>query len=342
MRNKAKRGTGDTDVLESLVSRLPPSWRVATGSSATPLSLRAPDGSVARLTLVRRSSLSPRDVLALNFAAKGSLAGTVVTAPFLSRRTREMLREVGANYADATGNVRLVVEKPGLFVVTEGAQKDPGREKRPLVSLRGPAAGRVVRALCDVRPPYGVRRLAQIAETPPASVSRVVTLLEREALIERGSAGEIVTVDWEKLLRRWTQDYQVLSSNGSATFLDPRGVKAFLAKVRQAKRPAAVTGSLAANLRAPVAPARVAMVYVEEPTIAARGFQLQPAEAGANVMLLRPFDPVVFTRTWKEKGVAYAALSQVAADLLTSPGRGPSEGEELIAWMKKNPDAWQT
>jgi hypothetical protein len=342
MRNKVNPGTGEPDALESLLARLPPSWRVPGGPSTSALSLRAPDGSTARLNVIRRKTLSPREVLALRLGTKAGLAGSLVTAPFLSPRTREMLSEIGASYADATGNVRLVVEKPGLYVVTEGARKDPRGEKRALLSLKGPAAGRVVRALCDVRPPYGIRRLAQIAKTPPASVSRVVSLLENDALLERGKAGEIATVDWEKLLRRWTQDYQVLSSNASSTFLEPRSIKAFVEKLRTVKRPVAVTGSLAANLRAPIAPAKVAMAYIDEPALAARGLELRPADAGANVILLQPFDPVVFARAWKEGGVPYAAVSQVVADLLTSPGRAPSEGEELIAWMKKNPDEWRT
>lgn len=40
-------------------------------------------------------------------------------------------------------------------------------------------------------------------------------------------------------------------------------------------------------------------------------------------------------------GLTVAALSQVAADLLTGPGREPSEGEELLIWMKDNEDAWR-
>jgi len=32
---------------------------------------------------------------------------------------------------------------------------------------------------------------------------------------------------------------------------------------------------------------------------------------------------VVFDRTWERNGVLYKALSQAAADLLTSPGRAP-------------------
>jgi hypothetical protein len=46
-----------------------------------------------------------------------------------------------------------------------------------LAELQGPAAARVIRALCDIAPPYGIRKLAGIAGTPPASASRVVSLL---------------------------------------------------------------------------------------------------------------------------------------------------------------------
>jgi hypothetical protein len=287
--------------------------------------------------------MEPKDVLALRVASKDGLRGTLVTAPFLSPRTRQLLRQAGANYADASGNVRLAVDRPGIFVEREGAQKDPEPERgaRPLASLKGPAAARVVRALCDFRPPYGVRRLAEIAETAPASASRVVSLLEREALIERGPRDEIREVDWAGLLQRWTQDYQFLSSNDVTTFLDPRGLPSFPAKLRNVKARAVVTGSLAAVRRAPVASPRLAAVYVDDPEAAAKALALRPAESGGNVTLARPLDPVVFARSSVDEGIRYAALSQVAADLLTSPGRGPSEGEELIAWMKKNTDAWR-
>lgn len=34
-----------------------------------------------------------------------------------------------------------------------------------------------------------------------------------------------------------------------------------------------------------------------------------------------------------------AALSQAAADLLTSPGRGPNEGDVLMQWLQENENA---
>jgi hypothetical protein len=68
---------------------------------------------------------------------------------------------------------------------------------------------------------------------------------------------------------------------------------------------------------------------------------LRPTDSAANVALARPFDPVVYERTLEKKGITVAAPSQVVADLLTSPGRGPNEAEAFIAWMRGNEDAWR-
>jgi hypothetical protein len=50
----------------------------------------------------------------------------------------------------------------------------------------------------------------------------------------------------------------------------------------------------------------------------------------------------VYERTSQKKGVTVAAVSQAAVDLLTSPGRGPNEGDALIEWMRDNEDVWRT
>jgi len=60
------------------------------------------------------------------------------------------------------------------------------------------------------------------------------------------------------------------------------------------------------------------------------------------VILAEPFDPVVYERNRELDGITYAAPRQNAADLLTSPGRGPSEAEELMEWMARNEDAWRS
>lgn len=89
-------------------------------------------------------------------------------------------------------------------------------------------------------------------------------------------------------------------------------------------------------------PPRLLTLYVDRPRDVEQALDLRPAEAGANVVLFTPFDEVAFERTSAKKGITTAALSQIAADLMTSPGRGPNEAQALMQWMQENEDAWRT
>jgi hypothetical protein len=91
-----------------------------------------------------------------------------------------------------------------------------------------------------------------------------------------------------------------------------------------------------------VAPTRLLLCYADDAEALARDLDVRPTEAGANVALVTPYDPIVYERTSQKKGVTVAALSQIVVDLLTSPGRGPNEGEALIEWMRANEHVWRT
>lgn len=354
-----------TDSDNKLVSRavdkldalLPDSWRTSLRSE--PLGRRrvfdallevcAPDGVCGALLLEARNRAEPRDVSGIveGLRRYGRLPGEedstpVLVAPFLSVRTRERLEERGLGYVDLTGNIRVGLDRPALFVRASGAERDPRREERPARTLKGAKAGRVVRALCDFEPPVGVRELAGRSGVDPGYVSRVFTLLEKEDLIQRESRGPVTRVDWQALIRRWTEDYSLFGSNRTGSYLEPRGLGSLLSKLRDPDLRYAATGSLGSASVAPVAPARLAVLFVDDMQDAAECLDLRPAEAGANVILAEPFDPVVYERCREQEGVTYVALSQNAADLLTSPGRGPNEAEELVDWMARNEDAWRS
>jgi len=126
----------------------------------------------------------------------------LLTAPYLSPTLRASLAERGVSFADATGNLRMVAEQPGLFIERQGARKDPWPSDDALRSLRGRAAGRAVRALVDFRPPYGVRDLAKRASVPLGSLSRALDLLDREGLVTRDDRGSVIDIDWEGTIRR--------------------------------------------------------------------------------------------------------------------------------------------
>lgn len=296
----------------------------------------------ARRSLTASTLLSALDQLNGYIDESGSPALPLLAAGYLSPRSQEVLIDRGVSFADSTGNLRLSAASPGIFISTTGATKDPWPDDQPLRSLKGRGASRAVRALLDYRPPYGVRELASRADVPPATLSRVIDLLERDGALTKDSRGGVADLDWAVALRRWTQDYELRRSNSVAAYLDPRGLSALAEKLSGAKWRYAATTSLAAQRFAPIAPTRTAVVYVEDAPKAAERLKLRPTDSGANVLLVEPYDEVVFARTLVRDALVTAAPTQVAADLLTGPGREPSEGEELIDWMKGNEDVWRS
>lgn len=351
MRNSLISETALLSTLEDgLRSRLPSSWAVASerqprtprGRPDALIRLRSPEGIESVLVVEAKRLVEPRGIPAILDQLRAWPEGRpMIVAPFLSPRAREDLAAAGVGYADATGNLRLALDRPAVFLETVGAASNPWPEERPLRSLKGPTAARVIRGLCDFRPPYGIRELAERTGASPASVSRVAELVDREALLSREARGPISAVDWEKLIRRWATDYSFTESNGTATYLEPRGFQALTDKLASSNLTYAVTGSLTASQVAPVAAPRLAAAYVEDLRAAADALELRETSTGANVLLVEPLDSVAFERTWEAGGVTLAALSQVAADLLTSPGRGPAEAEQLLKWMQGNEDAWR-
>jgi len=263
----------------------------------------------------------------------------MVVARFISPRARELLEAEGACYADATGNVRVALERPAVFVKADGAQSNPWREAHDLRSLKGRTASRVVRALCDLRPPFGVRDLAKRAGTSAGSTVRTVTFLLREALIVRDDRKQVIDVDVGALLARWARDFRFSDQNEIWRCFEPRRLESLLDRLRAARAGYAITGPFAASAVAPYASARLLVLYVEDATAIQAQLGLRSAGSQSNVWLARPPDDLPFERSWERDGLHYAALSQVACDLFDMPGRSPSEAEELLRYMKAQPDA---
>jgi hypothetical protein len=340
--------------IEALGARLPPGWSVRTRvqprrpryRADAVAEIRSPDGTKALLLVEGKSRLTAREAsdLGLRLAPvlreSGAAAGLVVTR-FASELTRDRLRKAGLSYLDLTGNAWISLDRPGLLIATEGAARDPSPNRRGIRSLKGAKAARLVRALCDWRPPVGIRDLARRAGTDPGYTSRVTRLLQEEDLVQRGPNGQIGTVDWQGLLRRWSRDYDVARTNRAVPLLAPRGLPAFMDRLRQYDEPYAVTGSLAVPAVASVAPGRLASCYVRVPERAAERLDLRPVDAGANVLLLEPFDGVVFDRSREVSGLTVVAVSQCVVDLLTGTGREPAEAEALVTWMAANEETWR-
>ncbi len=356
MRNDATLGnTIATRGIDALRDRLPLRWSLAAQRPRRPvlsyqpdalLEIRAPDGGRAVLIVEAKSrlpaqlaaTLSPRLAAA---ATEAQAAGALVIAPFLSAMTRDRLGQAGVSYLDLTGNVRIALDRPALLINAQGADEDPSPPRRGIRSLKGRKAARIVRALCDWRPPVGVRELARRAGADPGYTTRVLNLLQDEDVVRRGSGGAVTDVKWRDLLERWAHDYRVTKTNRTLASLAPRGLDAFTSRLRTYKGRWALTGALAVPTAVSIAPARVASCYVENPERAVGELDLRPAEMGANVLLLEPFDQVVWERARNEAGLTRVALSQCCVDLLTGTGREPAEAESLLSWMAENEHAWR-
>jgi hypothetical protein len=337
-------------VLEKLADVLPPGWRLSETKSPTrgnlprvdaAVKVRGPNGATGMILIEVKSNLEPKTVDSLKSRASNPDLPLLVVAPFISVRTQERLKSNGFAYADLTGNVRLSLSEPGLFIETNGAIVNPAPDSRARKSLKGAKAGRLIRVLCDFRPPIGLRELARKAEVDAGHVSRIVDYLDRESLLSREKRGPITTIDWPALIRRWAQDYSPFQPRRVSWYLAARGIDSLLSRFKSLSIRYAVSGSWAAAQYAPVSPTKLLLCYAEDIRALAESTDIRPADAGANIAVVTPFDSVIFERTSEKKGITVAAVSQIAVDLINSPGRGPSEGEALIEWMRHNEHVWR-
>jgi DNA-binding transcriptional ArsR family regulator len=314
------------------------------------ISLQGPNGTFSTVVAEERQSLSPRDVIGQlsprvrSARGMGAHLPLLIVAPWLSERTQALLAEAEINYLDMTGNALLRLDNPPIFMQSAGAPHNPSPPNRSGARLQGAKASRVIRLLADVRPPYGVAAIAAATGLNRGYVSRLIEALYEEGLIEREARGPVRDVDVRALLRRWAAGYDTFRSNRAEGFIAPAGLDPVLRRL--ASDPAlgtraVITGSVAASRLAPVAAPALLLLYYEPPQLLAADLDLLPTEEGANVMILAPFDRVVFDHTRLEGGLRYAALSQVAVDCLTGNGRMPAEGEALLDWMVRNESSWR-
>ena len=137
--------------------------------------------------------------------------------------------------------------------------------------------------------------------------------------------------------------YSLFDANETSTWVAAAGPDQMLRDASAAKaRRWAVTGSFVASSIAPVAAPEVAVVFTDDPERFAKIGRLLPSKIGANVILVKPYDPIVFQRSWPNAEFPSVSVAQLAIDLLSGTARMPGEGQALIEWMRRDPSRWQT
>jgi hypothetical protein len=325
-----------------IADRLPSKWMVSIAS-------RTPNGGVIRFVSPAGDSFEVRAFAQRRIDPRAAVGlpdfdePTIVIADWLSPRTKAILADRGQSFADTTGNLSISLDEPLVVIQADGATRDPAPRPKTLSSLRGPRAWALERALAEVVPPYGLGDLAEALNTDAGYISRLLTGLGEELLIERQPRQPIERVDWEAMIRQVTRTYSLLADNETTSWIAPAGPEQFLRDLSSSKlKRWAVTGSFASSRLVTVAAPEIAVVYTDDPERLAETVRLRPTRTGGNVVTAFPYDPIVYGRTWEQDGLVFASLAQVAIDCLTGFGRMPAEGEALLDWMRDRAPHWQS
>lgn len=344
-----------TRALELLGSKLPGGWLVVRspreprGAQYLPDALfevHGPDGSMSTIVVEARGKVTASQ--AADFSRRlpqavmeNRAAGSLVVTSYIGRLARERLNAADIWYLDLTGNALIALDRPALFIDSQGANRAPRPVDVVPQSLESATAARITRALCDRKPPLGVRELSRRAHANSGYTSLLLEFLETENVVTRDAQGVVMNVNWPDLLVRWSLDYEVAKTNRAVMYHEPLGAHALVEKLRGYNKPWALTGSMALPAGVASTPSRTVSCYLDNPERVARDLQLSSGDSGANVILLEPFDEVIWERTRTEGYLNFVAVSQCAVDLLTGEGREPCEGRALLEWMARNEDAWR-
>ncbi|RSM83086.1 hypothetical protein DL991_03925 [Amycolatopsis sp. WAC 01375] len=326
------------------------------------MTIAPPDASpYTELLITARQSVTPREVETQLGAIRNILAHTrasptmLVVSPWISARAQQDLRDRRIGYIDLTGNVFLSVTYPAIHLQLQGASRSPRANlgtatgtKR--VTLAGEKAGRIVRFLADFRPPYKAKDIANATQVDLGWVSRLLGALDDQRLIERTNR-TITDVDWADLLHARAMTTKLLNDNNYVGMIAPAGTKSVLRELTTFPHPphgnpqVLVTGPYAARAVAPIATGGQLMLYVDNSPgsidFVADELGLLPVDHGAEVLLLRARDAVIFDRYRTVTGIPHVALSQLVIDSLSGPGRMPAEAEAVLDLMRATEETWR-
>lgn len=312
--------------------------------------LREQNSGFGLILVEGRLSVAPRDVVRLRERLSGSVMRmmrnpvVLVVAPWLSRRTRDLLERYGFSYIDMTGNIRFRLDRPAVYIHLHGADRDPNPQRpRSPAGLQGPKARRLVRLLVDVAPPYRLTDLARAADLTQGYVSKLLDSLDDQALVERDRRGLVHGVDWPGLLQATAARYDLFRNNAASTYIAPRGSAALYQRLAgEGDRPeVVVTGSFAAADIAQVAAPTQLVLYASEPGLLRQFGRLLPTDRQADVVVLRPEDPGQLAWGRTVDGLHHVGLSQLVLDLLGGNGRLPAEGQAVMDWMREKEKRWR-
>ncbi|MGF7120746.1 hypothetical protein [Rhodococcus sp. AG1013] len=326
--------------LSWLEAQLPHGWTVSADRPRSPaapnrLLITAPDGESVSYAITASKGVLSGDVARIAAELSESDRG-FVCAHYLSEPVRRQLDGHGLSYADATGNLNLVADRPAIWVRNRGADADPWRGPgRPSGVLTGEPSERVVRALADHVGEISVPELIKLSGASTGAAYRVVEVLFERELLTRLPRGPITDVRWPHMLRAWAADRKPCATR---SFAAPNGLDELRARLASGNGdPAyAVTGIGATDY----ASASVLELYADDVDAFAAALDLRPITGGADVVVATPWSAAVFERMQYRDGLRCVAPSHAYADLVAGPFRHPDAAEYQLTALTAD-ESWR-
>ena len=200
-----------------------------------------------------------------------------------------------------------------------------------------------MRTLIEVTPPYTAGDLSSALGIDDGYVSPRPTNTRQRTIDLPRPRGPVTEVQWEPLLRQLATTYSLFDANETSTWIAAAGPDQMLHDAIAAKaRRWAVTGSFVASSVAPAAAPEVAVVFTDDPERFAKTTRLLPTTIGADVILAKPYDPIVFDAAGRTPTSRPSRSHSWQSTCSPAIARMPAEGRSLIDWMRRDPSRWQT
>jgi len=257
----------------------------------------------------------------------------LVCVPFMGEAGSRLCREMGIAWFDLSGNAWIRAQD--LFIHVQGRPNLFKAKGRP-ADIFAPKSSRIARWLLIHFPvSFSQKELARSTDMDEGFVSRIVSRMISQDLVQRDDSGNIRLQDPDALLDMWREKYRIHAHQFLKGHIPARNGPDLLRHVAQACQDQgmeyACTGLGAAWLYSRFASFRTAAFYLRESPSASWmediGFQEEPK--GANVWLIVPKDEGVFHGATEVEGLQCVHPLQGYLDLKDHPERSAEAAEQL-------------
>lgn len=263
----------------------------------------------------------------------------IVYAPVISPRVAEIARQYGISHIDSAGNCRIVDSATGLLISRSGIRNEASQKKPSTADPFSTKSSRIIRTM--LHEPKRGWQVSELAKHPGVDVSMGLVTKVKQSLVRENYAVVRNRLLYLKqpldLLAAWTRNYPGPSEKCPLYMRgEPSEIEERIANwCRKTANNYALARFSAAWRLAPEVRYSVASIYVENvlqrPSSLASfctECKAKIVDAGANLILLTPFDQSVFVRSTSASAQITSAL-QTYLDLKVMAVRGEDAAKAI-------------